>query len=241
MAHRGITYGPTTPIFPRYDQAMTAEPSAGARPDLARGIRLPREERRTQLMAAAREVFVECGYHAAAMDDIADRASVSKPVLYQHFPSKLDLYLALLDEGIETLINSVRHALESTHDNKKRVHATMTAYFAFVAEPAGASRLVFESDLTREPAVAEKVLQVDQACSQMVSAVIVEDTGLSSAQAELLASGLLGMAEAAARRWLRDCVESPDTSIGLEEAADLVGSLAWRGIRGFPLSHPPSA
>ena len=82
---------------------------------------------------------------------------------------------------------------------------------------------------------------VDQACSQMVSAVIVEDTGLSSAQAELLASGLLGLAEAAARRWLRDCVESPDTSISLEEAADLVGSLAWRGIRSFPLSHPPSA
>jgi hypothetical protein len=95
----------------------------------------------------------------------------------------------------------------------------MTAYFEFVAEPAGASRLVFESDLTREPAVAEKVLQVDQACSQMVSAVIVEDTGLSSSQAELLASGLLGLAEAAARRWLRDCVESPDTSISLEEAA----------------------
>jgi AcrR family transcriptional regulator len=192
-------------------------------------------------MAAAREVFVEFGYHAAAMDDIADRASVSKPVLYQHFPSKLDLYLALLEEGIETLINSVHHARESTHDNKKRVHATMTAYFAFVAEPAGASRLVFESDLTREPAVAERVLQVDQACSQMVSAVIVEDTGLSSSQAELLASGLLGLAEAAARRWLRDCVESPDPSISLEEAADLVGSLAWRGIRSFPLSHPPSA
>ena len=241
MAHLRIAYGAATPSCPRYDRDMTAEPSATSRPESARGMRLPREERRTQLMAAAREVFVECGYHAAAMDDIADRASVSKPVLYQHFPSKLDLYLALLEEGIETLINSVHHARESTHDNKKRVHATMKAYFAFVAEPAGASRLVFESDLTREPAVADKVRQVDQACSQMVSAVIVEDTGLSSAQAELLASGLLGLAEAAARRWLRDCVESPDTSISLEEAADLVGSLAWRGIRSFPLSHPPSA
>ncbi len=241
MAHLRIAYGAATPICPRYDRAMTAEPSAAARPESARGMRLPREERRAQLMAAAREVFVECGYHAAAMDDIADRASVSKPVLYQHFPSKLDLYLALLEEGIETLINSVHHARESTHDNKKRVHATMKAYFAFVAEPAGASRLVFESDLTREPAVADKVRQVDQVCSQMVSAVIVEDTGLSSTQAELLASGLLGLAEAAARRWLRDCAESPGTSISLEEAADLVGSLAWRGIRSFPLSHPPSA
>ena len=67
-------------------------------PDLsARGLRLPRVARRAQLLQAAHDVFVANGYHAAAMDEIADRAGVSKPVLYQHFPGKLDLYLALLD------------------------------------------------------------------------------------------------------------------------------------------------
>ena len=60
-----------------------------------RGGRLPRRERRVQLLESALEVFVRQGYHAAAMDDIAERAGVSKPVLYQHFPGKLDLYLAL--------------------------------------------------------------------------------------------------------------------------------------------------
>lgn len=202
---------------------------------------MPREERRAQLMAAAREVFVESGYHAAAMDDIADRAAVSKPVLYQHFPSKLELYLALLDEGIDQLISAVAEALESTHDNKTRVQATMGAYFSFVSEPAGAYRLVFESDLTREPAVAERVVRLDQACSAMVSEVISEDTGLSHSQAQLLASGLLGMAETSARRWLRDSIDDPDEALDREAAALLVGSLAWRGIRGFPLSHPPTA
>ena len=64
----------------------------------ARGGRLPRSARRQQLLGAAQEVFVAQGYHAAAMDDIADRAGVSKPVLYQHFPGKLELYLALLDQ-----------------------------------------------------------------------------------------------------------------------------------------------
>src|SRR6266498_1538695 len=64
------------------------------------GPRLPRPARRRQLLGAAQEIFVAQGYHAAAMDDIADRAGVSKPVLYQHFPGKLDLYLALLDEKI---------------------------------------------------------------------------------------------------------------------------------------------
>ena len=59
-------------------------------------------ERRAQLLDAALGVFVQNGYHAAAMDDIAGRAGVSKPVLYQHFPGKLELYLALIDETPES-------------------------------------------------------------------------------------------------------------------------------------------
>ena len=75
-----------------------------------RGARLPRSARRAQLLEAAQEVFVENGYHAAAMDEIAVRAGVSKPVLYQHFPGKLDLYLAILDQHITELLDAV-HAL----------------------------------------------------------------------------------------------------------------------------------
>src|SRR5437667_11441987 len=115
--------------------------------DAARGSRMPRSARRRQLLAAAQEVFVANGYHAAAMDDIAERAGVSKPVLYQHFPSKLELYVALLDEGTEALIAAVREALAGSTDNKVRVAATMQAYFDFVSDPGGAFRLVFESDL----------------------------------------------------------------------------------------------
>ena len=100
------------------------------------------------------------GYHAAAMDDIADRAGVSKPVLYQHFPGKLDLYLALLDASCDAIIDNIRAALESTQDNKQRVEAAMAAFFDYVASDTGAFRLVFESDLTNEPAVREQVDRV---------------------------------------------------------------------------------
>lgn len=187
------------------------------------------------MLNAAREVFVAQGYHTAAMDDIAERAGVSKPVLYQHFPGKLDLYLALLDDGIAVLLERLRSALESTHDNKQRVQGAVSAYFAFVDDPDGAYRLVFESDLTNEPAVRERVEASDSACSLMLSRVIAEDTGLGSQQAELLASGLLGMAQIAARRWLR---ETPP--IARESAVELIAGLGWRGIGGFPLTHPPT-
>ncbi len=174
------------------------------------------------------------GYHTAAMDDIADRAGVSKPVLYQHFPGKLDLYLALLDEGIAMLLETLGAALTATHDNKQRVRGAVSAYFAFVDDPDGAYRLVFESDLTNEPAVRARVDAADDACSLMLGRVIAEDTGLSSTEAGLLASGLLGMAQIAARRWLRE-----DPRIRREAAVDLIAGLGWRGIGGFPLSHPP--
>src|SRR5713226_4219284 len=129
-----------------------------------RGTRLPRLARRRQLLEAAMEVFVARGYHAAAMDEIAERAGVSKPVLYQHFPGKQDLYLALLDESVETLIGAVAGAIRSTTDNRQRVTATFAAYFEYVAEHSGTFRLVFESDFTSEPAVRARLAEADRTC-----------------------------------------------------------------------------
>ncbi|MFG2192998.1 TetR/AcrR family transcriptional regulator [Streptomyces sp. NPDC048639] len=206
---------------------MTAIEQTEARP---RGTRLPRRARRNQLLGAAQEVFVAQGYHSAAMDDIAERAGVSKPVLYQHFPGKLDLYLALLDQHCEALLQAVRTALASTSDNKLRVAATMDAYFAYVEDEGGAFRLVFESDLTNEPAVRDRVDKVSLDCAKAVSEVIAEDTDLPADQSMLLAVALCGMAQITARYWLGSGQKLPR-----DAAAKLVSSLSWRGIAGFPL------
>ena len=198
---------------------------------------MPRRARRTQLLAAALEVFVAQGYHAAAMDDIADRAGVSKPVLYQHFPGKLDLYLALLDQSCDQIIGSAAKALESTEDNKQRVQATMQAFYAYVADAEGAFRLVFESDLTNEPAVRARVDRVTTECAKLIAHVIADDTGLSEDQSQLLAVSLVGMGQVSARFWLAQRLENErggEDLIDQGEAATLVASLAWRGIGGYP-------
>lgn len=200
-----------------------------------RSARMPKEQRREHVLNAAREVFVATGYHAAGMDDIAEQAGVSKPVLYQHFPGKLDLYLALLDAGIDDLLTTMDAALRSTTDNKKRVRAAVGAYFDFVDDPGGAYRLVFESDLNNEPAVRRRVDRVELALAQEIAAVIAEDTGLRAEEALLLGTGLQGMAQIAARRWLRRERDDVDR----HTATELIAALAWRGIRGFPMSHPP--
>ncbi len=194
-----------------------------------RGGRLPRKARRAQLLESALEVFVAQGYHAAAMDDIAVRAGVSKPVLYQHFPGKLDLYLALLDSSCDQIIANCRAALESTQDNKQRVAATMAAFYDYVAAETGAFRLVFESDLTNEPSVREQVDRVTSECATLIAQVIHEDTGLPDEASHLLAVALVGMGQVSARYWLADA-----SSLRREDAADLIAGLAWRGIRGYP-------
>ncbi|HZP49788.1 TetR/AcrR family transcriptional regulator [Actinocrinis sp.] len=197
--------------------------------DRPRSARLPRLARRTQLLGAAQEVFVAQGYHAAAMDDIADRAGVSKPVLYQHFPGKLELYLALLDQHCETLVEAVRSALASTSDNKQRVAATMDAYFQFVEHESGAFRLVFESDLVNEQAVRDRVSKAELDCAKLISAVIAEDTGLGQEESMVLAVGLTGISQVTARYWL-----SAGMPVPRDTAAQLISQLAWRGIAGFP-------
>jgi AcrR family transcriptional regulator len=185
--------------------------------------------RRAQLLESALEVFVAQGYHSAAMDDIAERAGVSKPVLYQHFPGKMELYLALLEQSSDQIIDATRKALASTQDNKMRVLATMQVFYEYVADAQGAFRLVFESDLTNEPAVRAQVDRVTKECAEEIAKVISEDTGLPTEAAHLLAVSLVGMAQVSARFWL-------DSGGGIDqsEAATLVAGLAWRGISRFP-------
>jgi AcrR family transcriptional regulator len=197
-----------------------------------RSSRLPRHERRRQLLDAALEVFVSQGYHAAAMDEIAERAGVSKPVLYQHFPGKLDLYLALLDESLDNLLETVRDALRSNPEPKQRVAATFSAYFEYVEGKGQAYRLVFESDLSNEPAVRDRLDRGQRECAEMVSEAVKQDAGLSDDQAHLLSVGMVGMAQVTARYWLgtRD-------HIPREAAEQLVARLAWRGISGWPRSE----
>ncbi|MGC5014749.1 TetR/AcrR family transcriptional regulator [Streptosporangium sp. DT93] len=203
---------------------MTATPDAKPR-----GTRLPRTARRRQLLSAAQEVFVENGYHAAAMDEIAERAGVSKPVLYQHFPGKQELYLALLDLHVDDMITRCRDALASTTDNKQRVQAAIGAFFDFVSSQGEAFRLVFESDLRNVAPVRQRMERNLRESAEMISQVIQEDTGCSSDEARLLGVGLVGMAEVSARYWI-----TSNGSIPKDAATQLIARLSWRGISGFP-------
>jgi AcrR family transcriptional regulator len=197
-----------------------------------RGARLSRSARRAQLLVAARDVFAAHGYHAAAMDDIAEKAGVSKPVLYQHFPGKLELYRALLTTYADELVSRVREAISETADNRARVHAAVAAYFDFVAGEGHAYRLVFESDLRGEPEAAAVVDGALTNCIDAVAEVVTQDAGLDQARARLLAVGLVGLSQVTAQYWL-----DSQQGIPRDEAISLMSMLAWKGLAGFPMVH----
>jgi len=198
----------------------------------ARGTRLPRTARRSQLLGAAREVFVAQGYHAAAMDEIAERAGVSKPVLYQHFPGKHELYLALVDQHATEIVDGVRNALEGTNDNRMRGLGAIAAFFDFIDGEGESFRLVFESDLTNDPQVAARVNWVHEQCAEAIAGIIHEETGLPPDQANLMGMALGGMAHVAARHWFKTGRRMPR-----EDAIAIVAQLSWRGIAGYPRLH----
>lgn len=202
---------------------------------VVRGARLTRSARRAQLLDAALDVFADQGYHAAAMDEIAERAGVSKPVLYQHFPGKLELYRALLTTHTDVLVATVATALAASSDNEERVRGAVAAYFQVVAGDGRAHRLIFSADLRSEPEVAVLVDGAARRCIDIITDAVTVDSGLDRARARLLAVGLVGLSRIAAQYWLAD-----PGGVALEEAVGLLSGLAWRGLSALPLVSPPA-
>lgn len=162
------------------------------------------------------------------MDDIAVRAGVSKPILYQHFASKQELYLGILDERVEAIVEQVSTAIESTSTNKGRLEAAIGCYFTLVDDADLGYRLIFESDFTMNHDVRARVEDVVSQVSRIVGAEVSKQTGMSLGEANILAGGLAGMAQAAAWRWLR--LGRP---IPIEKAVTQTLDLAWNGLNSI--------
>lgn len=194
-----------------------------------RRARLPRDQRRVLLLDAALDAFSETGYHATAMDDIAERAGVSKPVLYQHFDSKLDLYLAIARRVASEVVRTIEEALDSTEDNGERITACLGSFFAFVERPASGYPLLFASDMGSEPAVAALLDQTRRACGEALGRVLSEETDLSWDECVLLGITMTGLAQNAALYWYEK-----HEDLERDRVIELITTVAWRGLGAVP-------
>ncbi len=187
-------------------------------------VRLPAAERRQQLVDTALALFAERGLHGTSMDDIADAAGVTKPVLYQHFASKRALFLELLDDVGKSLLASIAAATAGAAGPREQVEAGLTAYFQFVADHHSSFVLLFGDGSRRDAEFASAVEDVESVIADFIAGLI--DADLEDEHRALLAHAIVGLAEGASRRWVSSGAIEP-----AHVAAGRVADLAWAGLR----------
>jgi AcrR family transcriptional regulator len=188
--------------------------------------RLPAARRKEQLLEVALPVFAERGFHLTSMNDVADAAGVTKPVLYQHFSSKRGLYLELLRSVGDRLMATIQAATSRADHPREQVEAGLCAYFTFVAEQPHAYRLMFGGGTRRDAEFAGEAARVERAIAGAI-APLIRIEGLPDHERLLFAHGIVGLAEGTTRHWVTD-----DVDLEPRQVAELVADLAWRGLRG---------
>ena len=190
-------------------------------------MRLPAAERREQLLRVAVTVFADKGFTATSMNDVADAAGVTKPVLYQHFSSKRELFIELLTDIGNELKETIAKATAAAGGPRQQVEDGFLAYFHYVDANTDSFRVLFGSGARRDPEFAAFASAVEAQIADVVAELIVVHHH-PAAQRELLAHGIVGMTEAACRYWLAHDRE-PDASM----LAAQLSRLAWSGMRGL--------
>jgi AcrR family transcriptional regulator len=204
----------------------------------ARPQRLPAAVRRDQLLAVALDRFGASGFHDTSMEQIAESAGVTKPVLYQHFGSKRTLYVELLATVGGEILEAIAERAATAADPRDRVVAGFEAYFDFVCERTSAWHLLFGSAARQGEDFSEVIDRLERDVAVTIGAFI--DAAIDEDHRRLLGYGIVGLAEVTARQWV---LQAPDPSAPLDpaEAAVLARRLAdlvWAGLRALPGATP---
>lgn len=188
--------------------------------------RLPASARRHQLLDVALGVFAECGFHGTSMNQVAEAAGVTKPVLYQHFRSKKALYRELLDDVSTRLEEAITKATAAAHGPRQQVEAGLHAYFRFVTDHRNAFTVLFGDGTRRNGEFADAGRRVEDAIVEAI-APLFDVPGLDDGDRRMLAHGIVGLTEGTSRHWVTSGYEP-----GPDVLADRVAELAWAGLRG---------
>jgi AcrR family transcriptional regulator len=190
--------------------------------------RLPAPERREQLLAIARRVFARRGFHQTSMNDVAADAGVTKPVLYQHFSSKRDLYKAVLEDVGDRLRTNVILAAASADTPRGQVKTGLTAYMTFVEDDPDGFRVLFTGASREDEEWAQIAANVERSVANGIADLIAVE-GMSDSHRQALAHGVVGLAEGMVRFWQND----HNASLDRDELVNDLIDLAWGGLRGL--------
>jgi AcrR family transcriptional regulator len=187
--------------------------------------RLPAAARRRQLLDSALDVFATRGFHGASMNDVADAAGVTKPVLYQHFESKRQLFVELLEDVGSRLGQLVAEATTAAEAPREKVEKGFAAYFRWIDGNRAAFSLLFGGSVRLDTEFADAVHQVESFLAEAIATLIEAD--LDDEHRRTIAHGIVGLAEGTGRHWIADGLDLDPDILGRQ-----VADLAYAGLRG---------
>lgn len=169
-------------------------------------------------------MFSRRGFHETSMNDLANEAGVTKPVVYQHFPSKGALYLELVDDVGRRLIDAIEAAAATATEPRDQVLAGLGAYFRFVSEERRAFALLFGGGAPRDDELVHAVRGAEIAVTEAIAGLLTDRLP----ERERTAAAIAGLAEGVARHWAASGrTATPD------ELAEQTAALLWGGLRQF--------
>jgi AcrR family transcriptional regulator len=181
-------------------------------------------ERREQLMGVARELFAERGYEATSIEEIAEHAGVSKPVVYEHFGNKEGLYTVIADREVHALVNRIKDALTPGRPRRTIIRA-VDAFLSYIEDEGAGFRI-----LVRDPpagtgggSLPSVLDEVAQAVEKLLLTEL-ETRGYSRKMAPILARCLVGMIAFSGQWW--NVAGGP----GRKYVAAQIVNLAWNGL-----------
>ena len=187
-------------------------------------------QRRRQILDVALKAFSSSGYHNTSMTDIADALSMTKPVVYQYFDSKRELYLELLNEVSTDLVSSVTAVLTATGEPRAQVESGLIAYFTWVANNPDAFSLLFDSSERVDVEVGDIVSEFEDAAAKAIAPFIAAD--ISADDQHTFAIGIVGMVETVSRQ-----VIGKGHTFDPEKLGRSVADLLWGGLRSIGQSR----
>jgi len=187
-------------------------------------------ERRELLLGVAKRIFAERGFQSATMDDIAKEAGFTKPILYQYFESKTDLYHEIVTQTAQKLIDKLASAVSLAETPRAKIEVAFKVYFDMVVGETDAFRILFIH--SHEGSTAGDLRNVELTLVSFVEPFI--DISISKEHRRQLAAGVVGIAEGAAVVWLVQQETKGWPVPETEESSRLasrIATLAWGGLR----------
>jgi AcrR family transcriptional regulator len=194
--------------------------------------RMPAAARRNQLLEVALGRFAAGGYHETSMEEIAEAAGVTKPVLYQHFQSKQELFLELLEQEGRHLLQDVEARAAAETLPYQRVLAGFRAYFDFVCKRTNAFQILFGSGARLSDEFTASVRRLEEGIASVIARFI--DADIDDEHRDLLGHAIVGLGEVAGRRWVAGHAGQDLEPAEADRLATRMADLVWAGLRGLP-------